>query len=318
MRCLRSKFGFFAFAVAALAFSYGAAPNAHAQDQAAAGQQEDEIVVTGSRLRELIGEFVGHVSAAAPAEDQMARWDRRICPGVAGLGARQGQFIADRISQRAFGVGLDAGEPGCEPNVLVLVTPDSDRLARSIVDDYPGLVGFYAGQEAVTRGHEQLEDFASTPRPVRWWHVSQTVTADGGVLGHANSRTGQSGGMRNVQIVRNGRASRLSRNTHQDFNRALIIVDARRSDGKQLDALADYIAMAALAQLEPDADTSAVLTILNLFSEEGAVPASMSDWDLAYLSGLYRAPRDARNAQQQAGAITRSMAREMTTPPPAP
>jgi|CXWL01.1.fsa_nt_gi hypothetical protein len=312
-----SKFSSFAFAIAALVFAYGATPNAQALNQASASQGEDEIVVTGLRLRELIGEFVGEVSAAAPAEDQMARWDRRICPGVAGLSARHGQFIVDRISQRAFGVGLEAGAPGCRPNVLVLVTPDSDRLARSIVDDYPDLVGFYAGQAAVTRGREQLEDFANTPRAVRWWHVSQTVTADGRVLGNANTQP-TPGGLRNAQIVRHARAGRLSRNTRQDFNRALIVVDARRAEGKQFDALADYIAMAALAQLEPDADTSAMRTISNLFSDDGSGPTAMSNWDLAYLEGLYRAPRTARNAQQQTGAIARSMEREVATTPPTP
>ncbi|MGH6951328.1 MAG: hypothetical protein ACREH4_10665 [Vitreimonas sp.] len=75
----------------------------------AAAQQEEEIVVTGQRLHEMVREFVGEVALAPSSEDQLARWDRRVCAQLAGLGPRHAQFIVDRIAQRSFALGLDPG-----------------------------------------------------------------------------------------------------------------------------------------------------------------------------------------------------------------
>ncbi len=64
-------------------------------------QQEEDIIVVGERLQEMVRSFVGEVAVAPGGEQQMARWDRRICPLVAGLPGRQMQYVADRIAQRA-------------------------------------------------------------------------------------------------------------------------------------------------------------------------------------------------------------------------
>ena len=76
----------------------------------------------------------------------------------------------------------------------------------------------------------------------------------------------------------------------------------------------------SLAQLDAEADTSATPSILNLFSERAAgadMTTRMTDWDLAYLDGLYAAPRHANNVQTQQRAITRRMERELSGGAPA-
>ena len=87
-----------------------------------------------------------------------------------------------------------------------------------------------------------------------------------------------------------GNASRLNRSTHQNFGAAFIIVDARHLAEIDLDfgALADYVAMVALAQVDADASTAGLTTILNLFSDETS-PRALTEWDIAYLRGLYGA-----------------------------
>ena len=280
--------------------------------------EEDEIVVTGRRVEEAIREFVQELSAPPAGENQLARWDRRICPGVAGVRARQGQLLIDRLAQRAFEVGLDVGEPGCAPNVLIFVTPESDRLARELVDEYPDLVGYFGDQTAQTRGREALEQFAATPRAVRWWHVAQTVTRDGHVLGNSQTAPTRDGGFRGAQVVRTDIAGRLARATRQDFNRVLIIVDARRAAGLSFYALGDYVAMVALAQLDPDADVSHQSTILNLFADRAlgaSVPTGMTEWDVAYLRALYDTTRNASNVGRQESEISRRMNEAVQQPP---
>lgn len=275
--------------------------------QTASPAPEDEIVVTAQR--QLLRDFVGELSVEPNSEDQIARWDRRICPSVAGLPARQAQYIVDRIAYRAYGVDLETGEPGCRVNVLVIVTRDSDVIARSLFEDYGNVVAAVGDEDGNTRGREALMDFVETPRTVRWWHVAQTVTENGQVMGGSNARAGGSG-IRNAPVSRVSDPGRLRRSTRQDFNRVLIIVDATRAQGVQFEALSDYIAMVALAQLDPTADTREYPTILNLFTDRAAgrnAPASMTEWDEAYLTGLYGAPRQARNSRQQENAIARSM-----------
>ncbi len=265
---------------------------------------EEDIVVVGERLQEMVRSFVGEVAVAPGSEHQIARWDHKICPLVAGLPARQLQYMADRIAQRAHQVGLEAEGPGCKANILVFVTPDASRLAGSIVDEFRTLVGYYSENGIATLGRGPLEDFAGSSAPVRWWHVNQTVSADGQELGGETAGSG-------TAVVRSGQPmGRLRRGTRQDFLRVLIIVDARQAQGLQFQALSDYVAMISLAQLDPAGETTGVPTILNLFADRDAgrqPPVGMTEWDEAYLDGLYNARRTAPTELWQVRDISRRM-----------
>lgn len=286
-------------ALAALSLCVMAVPAA-----AQTPQSDEDIVVVAERLREMVREFVGEVAVAPSSERQMARWDRKICPLVAGLPARQMQYMADRIAQRAHQVGLEPEGAGCKANILIFVTPDASRLAEGIVDEYRELVAYYSTNGVSTLGRGPLEDFTTTSAPVRWWHVNQTVSADGQQLA---DDTGN-GGMR---VLRSGQPlSRLRRGTRQDFLRVLIIVDARQAQGLQFQALADYVAMVSLAQLDPAGETTDIPSILNLFNDHQAgrpAQAAMTEWDEAYLDGLYNARRTAPREVWQQRDITRRM-----------
>jgi hypothetical protein len=298
-------------AAAALVFLHAAYGAAQAQ---APASREDEIVVTGEPMRRMVWDFLSEVSVTPSREDQLPRWNGRVCPGVVGLPARQGQFIIDRIARRADAVGLRAGAPGCRADVLVLVTREPGELAQALAERERFLMANYGVQEHVgTRGEEALEDFVVTARPVRWWHVTQSATEDGRVLGHVQYAGGAAdipGNHPDFETTRRHNASRLHRNLRQDFRNVLIIVDAERARGTRLEALSDYLAMVALGQIDPAADTSPYPSILNLFAGAGparAGPARMTDWDLAYLEGLYSARRNAANSQAQARDIRRRM-----------
>ncbi|MGE0739974.1 MAG: hypothetical protein AB7O98_01430 [Hyphomonadaceae bacterium] len=288
------------FAAAALSLAALAAP-ALAQEVG-----EEDIVVTGRRLEEIVREFVGEVAVAPGSEDQLARWDRRICPGVIGLRNRAlAQRIIDRVAQRAFEIGLEVDDPGCRADVIVFITPDSTALATELRDNFRRLVNYYSENNSATLGRDALDDFVETPRTVRWWHVTNSTTRDGYTMGEG------------TQQVR-AHGTRLSRETRQDFSRVIIVVDAQRAQGVNADSLADYIAMVSLAQLDINADTSAYPSILNLFGDAGERPVVMTEWDLAYLHGLYDATRNATSASRQQNEITGEMAEELNEDPAPP
>lgn len=264
------------------------------------------LVVTAKPLQppvDSIGSFVSGISAPS-AKGRLARWDRKICPGVTGLKKEYAQHIVDRIATVAVAVGLEVGAPGCKANLLVVATDDAQGLARKAVDDNPSIFGRY--EDGVTRGRVALKDFIETPRPVRWWHVTFTQGADG--------QRYTTGGNLTVRSMGRVRAT-----TRDDFDHVIVIMDVSRIGVINFDALADYITMVGLAQIDPAANTAGVATILNLFSdrERGVAPVNrMTDWDVAYLKGLYTVRREVIRGARQERDITRGMTEQLTAPSP--
>lgn len=258
------------------------------------------ITVTG-RTPEQVSSFVRTIATAPGTSEQLGRWDRTICTSIAGLPARQGQFVADRIAQRAHAVGLEPGESGCNANVSVIVTNDAKAAVRRMFERDPQIFAYRQESNVNTLGRESFDRLMASDAPVRWWHVTDTVTADGINLNGDTSM----GGMSNAPMARSS-GSRLRNEIRQDFNRVFIFVDSSRVGNVQLAALSDYIAMVALAQIDPAADTSSYPTILSLF-KPGQNPTAMTDWDIAYLDGLYHSTRNASSILQQQREISDRM-----------
>jgi len=300
----------------------------------AAAQPTDnnaESIVVQSPTPVTARQFVHGIALAPASPGTLARWGRSICPGVAGARAEVAQAIIDRVARRANAVGVTTGAPGCTPNLLIVLTSDSDRFAQGVGAQRREALLSPPGIESSTLGDAAFTTFISTPRPVRWWHVAQTTMADGEVLAdtRSSSATGagaaaasvsaMSGAMtpsagEGVGSVNSTRAdgTRLRASTRQDLNYVLVIVDTQRASGATVNALGDYVAFVSLAQVNPSVNTASYPSILNLFNEQrsGPRPTEMTTWDLAYLDGLYHANRSARSGAQQEDEI----ARRMTSP----
>ena len=254
------------------------------------------VTIEGQRLDQQVRDFVGEV-AEAPRGRQLARWDGTVCVGAVNMDARYGQFMIDRVMETALSVGIESGEPGCRPDVLIIATGDGDRLARELVDDSPS--GFRPARGGTDFGSAALRRFQSSGAPVRWWHVSMPVNVDTGEV--AVRLDGEE-----APSLRVRSASRLAANVRDDLKRVVIILDVSQIGVIPFGALSDYVAMAALAQIDPEADTSAYPTVLNLFADREAgveAPAGLTDWDRDYLRGLYTAPEGRARATQQERAI---------------
>jgi hypothetical protein len=248
-----------------------------------------------------VSAFVAEVSAPT-ANGRLARWDRKICPGVVGLKAPYGQALIDRIAAVSAAVGLETGAPGCRPNMVIIATDDSQTLAKSIVDRNPA--AFARWERGMSRGDKALGAFVETPTPVRWWHVTRTKTADG------QSYT-------QGAAVRVRSASRLRATTRDDFDHVIILIDVKRVGVIRFEALADYITMIGLAQIEPDVDLTGVKSVIGLFADRdsGAEPArGLTEWDAAYLLGLYSANRDVVRGSRQERDIARRMLQQLGAP----
>jgi hypothetical protein len=238
--------------------------------------QLGDVVVEGRRLRSVVQDFVGEVTAPATSNRGPARWNGPVCIGVVNLRAEVAQYIVDRASDVARELGLEAGEPGCAANVLIIAAADGQAVADGIVEERRR--AFVPGGSGMTRSLSALEDFRTSDAPVRWWHVSAPVDSETGQL--ATRMPGQEAPQTAVS-----RASRIRTDIRDDMFRAIIIVDITKVESLTLPQLADYCTLIALAQVDPKAEVASFETILNVFIDPTI--SGLTSWDRDYLAALY-------------------------------
>jgi len=275
---------------AAAAFSAAAQP----------ADSADRVVIDAKRIEDAVRGFVAEVGAA-PAGKNLARWDGTICAGAVNITEKYARRLIDQVSAVALAIGLEIGEPGCRPNVLILASPDGDALARQLVRDHfkaflpPDTDGNDLGRKA-------LRAFENSDAPVRWWHVTQTINVD----------TGQAIVLGKELTVRS--SGRLRNSIREDMSHVVIVLDTSKIGTVSIASLADYISMIALAQVDADADTREYKSILNLFAS-GDRTARMTQWDLDYLVALHKARGDSRRRGGQEGEIAAQMLNQPSTAP---
>ena len=255
-----------------------------------------EILVGNRPAREVASSFVETIGAPATSRN-LARWHGTVCVSVANLSAEPAQYLVDRVSTVAEGLGLPVGEPGCVSNVVIVAAVDASSVANAMVDEWTR--AFRPGGSGMTRSLSALNDFKNTDRPVRWWQVSSPV----------DSNTGQ----RAVRLpgedapaTQVSRASRLRTDIRDDLAKVFIVIDVDKLEGVNIAQLADYVAMVAMAQVDIKAPTAGLPTVLNLFNEPETI-TGLTEWDMAYLQALYRAEPNRTTGGAQAADIAALM-----------
>lgn len=290
------------------------APQAASPDLDTPTRLED-IEVTGRSLESLARDFVNDVAAPAPRRN-LARWNAPVCVGMspAYLGAETAQYVVDRVSTVAADVGMRTGEPGCTPNIIVTATTAPNELAASMIAR--NRLIFRPGGTGMEPGGARLRAFRDSDRPVRWWPVSIPTDATTGARAvrlpadcQEPCTMGDLDTLNYAPSISLTSSSRISTQIVDDLLRVIVVVDANKVAGLSAQQLADYIAMVSLAQINPDADTGRYASILNVF-DEPEYAASLTDWDQAYLQGLYSAQRNQKlagaNRSEIVGTIQRA------------
>jgi hypothetical protein len=258
------------------------------------------VLVRGTRLSEIEFDLQDYVrdfvlEVAAPAQGRgYARWHRRMCAGVFNLQNEPAQYIVDRISGLAEDVGLEAGEPGCIPDVVILFTVDARYAANYLVENNPRVFRPGGPTGGMSLSRDALREFAESERAVRWWHVSLPVDARTGQLAI------QISSVPGIPVISVPGASRIASAIRDDMSRVIIIVDSTKLTGTTWQEIGDYLAFISLAQISPNAAPAAFDSILNLFSNPTAY-SGLTDWDRSYIRALYdidlaRRPKLQRNA----------------------
>jgi hypothetical protein len=295
MRRGRFNSGFFA------AFSLLAA-NVNAVAASSAGDLPQITIEARRRdLEQRVHEFVAHLPALS-GDESLARWQAPICPLVAGLPRLQGEFILTRVSEIAASVGAALAATHCQPNFVIVVTSDPVALLKGWAarDHYRNLFG--------DNGVIRVNRFINTPRAVRVWYNDQSVGTNGSIVmpDSSPSAGAQSSGLNVNQYAD---ATRLAANAVWVISSVIEVVDSGRMKGLKFGQMADYVAMAGLAEFNFDVSVATAPSILRLFqASDQQAPAGLTALDLAYLKGLYHVQQ---NSPLQTGLIRQSMLRDL-------
>ena len=281
---------------------------AQVQAQADEPVRLEDIQVTGRSLESLINGFVEGV--AAPNRHRgLARWDSRVCVGAVNLAHEPAQYLVDRVSTVALDLGLETGAPGCTPNVIIVATADPDGLAQGLAET--NRRAMRPGGAGMDRGGAAFERFQSSDSAVRWWQVSMPVDSETG-----NPATRIPGDCRQpcegpadfAPIINVSHASRLTTQIVDEILRTVVILDIDKVSTVSAQQLADYIAMVTFAQIVPDADASDYASVLNVFEAPQSADG-LTQWDIAYLEGLYQAQRTLRSSRAARREVATSIRR---------
>lgn len=254
----------------------------------------DDVVVSARPLDAQVRSFLDDV--ALPERNlRMARWYRHVCVGMFNLRGASAQYVVDRVSEIGLEIGLEPGEPGCTPNILIFASDNGAELAKGMVKARPRV--FDPGGSGMVRTRAALRRFQDSDAGIRWWHVSVPMDSDTNSI--AVRLPGESAPWVGAT------PSRLRTEIRNDIGRVFIILDINKLDGMNMTQVADYAAMVAFSQIDSDADFSGYDSILAMMSDRSK--QGMTSWDQAYLKALYSAELTQVQKNHQIGEIARLM-----------
>ncbi|MDP9090957.1 MAG: hypothetical protein M3O26_19760 [Pseudomonadota bacterium] len=211
--------------------------------------------------------------AVKPGEESLARWQSQIplCPLVAGMPSKDGEYILSRVSKIATAAGAPLASSNCKGNFYIIVTSDPEGVIKAWSKRDVRLFGDEADQ-----GGAKIREF-NAARPIRIWYNTEFYRLDGTPLGNAEGRTNDS-----------ARATRLETNNYRALSSIIALVDTRHLKNVSYGQVAAYVSMIGLVQLRPQANVTDMPTILNLFSDSAKAPPAMTAWDESFLKAVYQ------------------------------
>ena len=252
--------------------------------------------------------FVEAYAAPAPKLGLIARWREPICVQVVNLTPEQTAMVQARIEQVARGVGLPVRKPGCRSNIQIVLTSQPQAFIDKVAKGDEHALGFHYPSE--------LKTVKTVSHPIQAWYKTATQSAkfqldglewdlrdhDGHpVLPEAAFPIAQSG--ESVDIPDNPlppgcAGSLISDCTRSVFKNVLVVVDSHAVAGKDLGAVADYVAMLALSQVKLAGGCSPMPSILDLLAQSRCAgrdaPSELTAADASYLTALYASAPEVR------------------------
>lgn len=247
------------------------------QDRATPPEDGRDIVVTGKRRS--ANETTNEIRALSNTrEGQLARFETPICPALIGMRRSHGLIVEARVRQIAGRLKLRVDKAGCKPNLTIVMADDGAAFVNALRRKQPT---FFDSMPL----HDRMRLLASAG-PSWTWQSTAPKRRDGGPVAASDIP-----GSRSPYIVPNAEMSRLSVPVRQDIDLAFVVIDRRKAVGLSLGQIADYAAMAGLAAIRTDRPVklgrASILTMFDDVAASQPARPEMTDFDIAYLTGLY-------------------------------
>ena len=223
-------------------------------------------------------------------EGEFATWKRPICPRVNGMSSPSARFIVQRIRDIAGKIDAPLDQnPACAPNIVIIVSPNPQTMLDGLKKERPYL--FAASLLRDRKMHA----------PVQVWYYSLDRDYNGQYWADApiypffdasNPKSVPSMASNYTQLLTG---------IQPEMNIALIIADSVAIRGVPLGSLADYLAQLSLMQASVTGQCQPAPSIANLFltgCESGFHTPSLSNADMALLTGLYQTPDEPERLQK--------------------
>ena len=255
------------------------------QDQPAAVEDDDTIVVTGEtsgpsraeaveQARELsrVGRYQVH-------DETLPRFEAPLCPGVFGLRQDYASEIEQRIRANGERLDIELAEHGCSPNLFIAFVEHGQELLTNLAIAHPKVFCIIAPSEQ--------EEILGDDEPVRVWNHVRTIDI---------RRTGEPARIFRCREDIPSQASKVGMflPERRDIISSLVVFDRRAVLGMTLVQLADYATMRGLSHTRPASGNERMETILALFEGDRSDPSELTEFDVGYLESLYHWRPDQR------------------------
>lgn len=249
-------------------------PSALQAQGVAAPPSEDEILVTGVRDRlNTIDRYVKGLTVIQSG-DSLSRYEPgTYCPAVIGLTERVNNEVAARMRSVAAAAGVAPARGKCAPTALVMFAADKESFLRAFRKQHP----IYFSDLQTKAEVPPRED-----GPAAAWQLVQLLDPQGNPVRRTPSGIGM------VESPAGG--SRIRAMVQPVVIMSVVVIERKALLGLTATQIADYAVMRTMIDRAPDlSKVPGQVTILGALTAPmgAAVPASLTEWDLAYLKGRY-------------------------------
>jgi hypothetical protein len=240
------------------------------------GTADDEIVVTGKATpptrREVYEQALALSRASRKYDENLARFQVPVCPGVVGFKSQAADIILDRIRSNASRVGVKLAKGKCSPNLIVAIADDGRTLLSNLARTRPQIFSLISAPERA--------EMLSGTAPVRVWNNIVTLRDDGMPIERSAD------GKEMLPSVW-GYTNRWFVKFHRDIVAALVVFNREDILGMTYVQLADYATMRGLTHTRAADGDEVMPTILALFARDDRAIPELTSFDIGYLRSLY-------------------------------
>jgi len=274
------------------------------------GSPVETVIVTapkwlGDKPQTVIHNFVhSYAMAATPTIAEVTRWKFGICTRTYGLSQPEyNQFVTQRVEDIAVEAGVKVMPTACRLNVEIVFTAKPQEFLDRVHAEGARLLGPRPSQADTT---------SKMRYAIQAWYATATRGLDGILQGDNEDNAcfcmqamtvGQGNfGQYSSTPFYSVEGTRLREGLNSELAHIYVIADTSKTEGYELGAVADYVAMLALSQTQSFDSCKPIPSITNLIApscDADLKPKAITDTDLAYLKAVYSMDPGANFQQQQ-------------------